>query len=133
MDNAVDMWWGILCLQVKAELEETKEQCEGLRNDISSVSTDLEAKLATLTEKEEELQILRSCLSQVTEQAAATATATTTADNDVTDGGVSPSPSGGGEAVDGEQDGETVGEKKQQAQLEKIQAMLDTTKVKKKQ
>ena len=103
-----------------------------MRNDISSVSTDLEAKLATLTEKEEELQILRSCLSQVTEQAAATATATNTADNDVTDGGVSPSPSGGGEAVDGEQDGETVGEKKQQAQLEKIQAMLDTTKVKKK-
>lgn len=102
-----------------------------MRNDISSVSTDLEAKLATLTEKEEELQILRSCLSQVTEQAAATATATTTADSDVTDGGVSPSPSGGGEAVDGEQDGETVGEKKQQAQLEKIQAMLDTTKVKK--
>ena len=114
-----------IVVQVKAELEETKEHCEGLRIDLSSVSADLEAKLATLTEKEEELQILRSCLSQVTEQAAAT----TTADNDMVDGGASPSPAGG-EAVDGEQEGEAVGEKKQ-AQLEKIQAMLNTTKVKK--
>ena len=112
-------------MQVTAELEEIKKQCEGLRNDLSSVSADLEAKLATLTEKEEELQILRSCLSQVTEQAAAN----TTADNDDIDGGASPSPAGGEEAVDSEQEGEAVGEKKQ-AQLEKIQAMLNTTKVK---
>ena len=116
-----------LLLQVTAELEETKEQCEGLRNDLSSVSADLEAKLATLTEKEEELQILRSCLSQVTEQAAATTTSST--DNDIIDGGTSPSPVGGGEAVDGEQEREAVGDEKKQAQLEKIQAMLNTTKV----
>ena len=90
-----------------------------MRNDLGSVSADLEAKLATLTEKEEELQILRRCLSQVTEQAAVTTT-TTTAD-DVVDGGDFPS--------DGEQEGEAVGEKNQ-AQLEKIQAMLNTTKVK---
>ena len=115
-----------IVVQVKAELEETKEQCEGLRNDLSAVSVNLEAKLATLAEKEEELQIIRSCLSQVTEQAAAT----TAADNDTIDGGASPSPAGG-EAVDGEQEGEAVGEKKQ-AQLEKIQAMLNTTKVNKK-
>ena len=120
-----------LLLQVRAELEETKEQCEGLRNDLSSVSADLESKLATLTEKEEELQILRSCLSQVTEQAAATTTTTTASstDNDIIDGGASPSPVGGGEAVDGEQEGEDVGGEKKQAQLEKIQAMLNTTKV----
>ena len=92
-------------VQVKSELEETKEECEGLRNDLSSVSADLEAKLATLTEKEEELQILRSCLSQVTEQAAAT---TTTADNDVVNGGATPSPAGGGETVNGEQEGEAI-------------------------
>ena len=111
-------------MQVKAELVETKEHCEGLRNDLSSVSADLEAKLATLTEKEEELQILRSCLSQVTEQAAAATTA-----NDIVDGGASPSPAGG-EAVDGEEPEGAVGEKKQ-LQLEKVQAMLNTTKVKK--
>ena len=117
-----------LLLQVTAELEETKEQCDGLRNDLSSVSANLEAKLATLTEKEEELQILRSCLSQVTEQAAA-ATSTSAADNDIIDGGASPSPAEGGEAVDGEQEGEAVGGEKKRAQLEKIQAMLNTTKV----
>ena len=118
-----------LLLQVRAELEETNEQCEGLRNDLNSVSADLESKLATLNEKEEELQILRSCLSQVTEQAAATTTTTSSADNDIIDGGASPSPMEGGEAVDGEQEGEAVGGEKKQAQLEKIQAMLNTTKV----
>ena len=88
-----------------------------MRNDLGSVSADLESKLATLTEKEEELQILRSCLSQVTKQAAAT----TIAADDVVDGVDSPS--------DGEQAGEAVGEKKQE-QLDKIRAMLNTTKVK---
>ena len=110
-------------MQVKAELRETKERCDGLRNDFSSVSANLETKLATLTKKEDELQILRSCLSKVTEQAAAA----TTADNDVVDGGAYPS-SAGGESVDGEQEREAVGEKNQ-PQLEKIQVMLNTTKV----
>ena len=113
----------IIVVQVKAELEKTKEQCEGLRNDLNPVSVNLVAKLATLTKKEDELQILHSCLSKVTEQAAAT----TTADNDVVDGGAYPS-SAGGESVDGEQEGEAVGEKIQ-VQLEKVQAMLNTTKV----
>ena len=107
----------LIIVQVKAELEETKEQCEGLKNDLGSVTADLEAKIASITEREEELQILRSCLSQVTEQAAATA-------DDVVDGGASPSP--GGETAG--EEGEDVGERKQM-QLEKIQAMLNTTKV----
>ena len=69
-----------LLLQIKVEVKETKEQCEGLKNDLRSVSANLEA---TLTKKEEEPQILF----QVKEQAAA-------ADNDTIDGGASPSPSG---------------------------------------
>ena len=81
-------------LQVKAELKETKKQCEGLKNDLRSVSADLET---TLTKKDEEPQIL----SQVKEQVAA-------ADNENIDGGASHSPPGEGKAVDGERDGETV-------------------------
>ena len=83
-----------LLLQVKVEVKETKEQCEGLKNDLRSVSADLEA---SLTKKEEEPQIL----SRVKEQAAA-------ADNDDIDGGASPSPAGGEKAVDSEQNGEAV-------------------------
>ena len=84
-----------LLLQVKVELEETNEHCEGLKNDLSSASADIEAKIATLTEKEKELKILHSRLSQVKEQAAV-------AGQDKIDG------PGGGKAVDGERDGEAV-------------------------
>ena len=83
-----------MLLQVKVEVKETKEQCEGLKNDLRSVSADLEA---TLTKKEEEPQIL----SRVKEQAAA-------GDNENIDGGASLSPPGEGKVVDGERDGETV-------------------------
>lgn len=79
--------------------------------------------MASIAEKDEELQTLRSCLSQVTEQAAADNGGSGA--NEGTDGGA-PSEEGeneGGEAVD-------VNEKeKKQSRLEKIQAMLDTTKV----
>ena len=83
-----------LLLQIKVEVKETKEQCEGLKSDLHSVSADLET---TLTKKEEEPQIL----SPVKEQAAA-------ADNENIDGGASLSPPGEGKAVDGKRDGETV-------------------------
>lgn len=108
--------------QVKAELRETKEECEQLRSDLGSVTADLEAKVTSNAEKDEELQTLRSCLSQVTEQAAATAAV------DDVDGGASPSE----ELVDGEGEeavGEDGGGERKQSQLEKIQAMLNTTKV----
>lgn len=110
-------------VQVNVELEETKEKCEGLQSDLSSVTADLETRLASIAEKEEELQILRSCLSQVTEEAAAAATS-----DDVTDGGVSPSSGELEEVVKGGQEREDAGDKKP-VQLEKIQAMLNTTKV----
>ena len=80
-------------LQVKAELKVTKKQCEGLKNDLRSVSADLET---TLTKKKEP-----QILSQVKEQTAA-------GDNDNIDGGASLSPAGGEKAVDGEQNGEAI-------------------------
>ena len=68
--------------------------------------------MSSIAEKDEELGTLRTCLMQVTEQAAAV------------DAGASP---GEGEVEGLEEGGVSSGKK--QPQLEKIQAMLNTTKV----
>ena len=103
-----------------AKLQESAEECEQLSGNLNSTTAELEDKMASLSEKEEELQTLRSCLSQVTEEAAV-------AGNEGTDGGAPPQE---GEAETGEEGG-TVDSNKimKQSQLDKIQAMLNTTKV----
>ena len=101
------------------ELQKTAEEREQLRSDLSSVTSELEAKMASITEKDEELQTLRSCLSQLTEQAATVEEGT--GREEVDDGGE-------GEGKE-EEEGEAIVSEKGLSQLEKIQAMLDTTKV----
>ena len=92
-----------------------------LESDLQTTSASLEQELNKGVEREEELQVLRNCLHQVIEK-------------------VEPQPNGGEEegeeGVDGRkegegEEGEVEGEVKvdKEAQLRKIEAMLDTTKV----
>ena len=85
-----------------------------LESDLQTTSRSLEQELSKGAEREEELQVLRNCLQQVIEK-------------------TGPQPSGE-EAVDGgegegEGEGEGVVKANNEAQLKKIEAMLDTTKV----
>lgn len=112
-------------LQVSADLQHEVDKGLMLEADLRTTSSSLEAELGKAAEKEEELKILRSCLHQVTEKAITV--------GEVLDGGSDEDKDKGGEE---EEEGEEEGGGRdredmisKEAQLEKIQAMLDTTKV----
>ena len=94
-----------------------------LESDLQTTGNSLETELRKVVERDEELRVLRDCLQQVTEQAA----------SQVERRGVEGEGEGeveeGDEGNDREEISEEDCQKRKEAQLQKIQSMLDTTKV----
>ena len=99
-------------------LQEEKDKTSMLESDLQTTSSSLEQELSKNVEKEEQLRVLQDCLHQVMDPPQP--------------GGVATEEEGEEEGVAGEEgpDGEGAGPSvTREDQLKKIEAMLDTTKV----